>query len=135
MRVEASGTLELNWQDDDGYANNSITGEKTNENDGWGLRLGVKAELSDTISWNGSYTHTFANSANLLNFDCDPVNPANCNGRFVSTGLRKVNDFGTRFTGAKDDYGLGNTARIDNTSRALHPRRFAVMFSPSPFAR
>ena len=101
------------WQDDDGYANNSITGEKTNENDGWGLRLGVKAELSDTISWNGSYTHTFANSANLLNFDCDPVNPANCNGRFVSTGLRKVNDFGTRFSGAKDDFGLGNTARMD----------------------
>ena len=101
------------WQDDDGYAKNSITNEKTNENDGWGLRLGVKAELSDSISWNASYTHTYADSTNLLNFDCDPANPANCDGRFVSTGLRKVNDFGGRFTGAKDDFGLGNIARMD----------------------
>jgi iron complex outermembrane recepter protein len=101
------------WQDDNGYAKNTTTGERTNENDGWGLRLGVKAELSDSIKWNGSYTHTYADSANVLNFDCDPANPANCNGRFVSTGLRKTNDFGGLFTGAKDNFGLGNTAEMD----------------------
>ena len=107
------------WQDDDGYAKNTVTNERTNENDGWGMRLGIKGELSDTITWNASYTHTFADSANVLNFDCDPVNPANCNGRFVSTGLKTVNDFGGRFTGAKDDYGLGNTATMDLISSNL----------------
>ncbi len=107
------------WQDDNGYAKNSITNERTNENDGWGLRLGVKGELTDSITWNASYTHTFADSTNLLNFDCDPVNPANCDGRFVSTGLKQVNDFGGRFSGAKDDYGLGNTARMDLLSSNL----------------
>jgi iron complex outermembrane receptor protein len=107
------------WQDDNGYAKNSITNERTNENDGWGLRLGVKGELTDSITWNASYTHTFADSTNLLNFDCDPANPANCDGRFVATGLKKVNDFGSRFSGAKDDYGLGNTARMDLLSSNL----------------
>jgi len=107
------------WQDDNGYAKNSITNERTNENDGWGLRLGVKGELTDSITWNASYTHTFADSTNLLNFDCDPANPANCDGRFVATGLKKVNDFGGRFSGAKDDYGLGNTARMDLLSSNL----------------
>jgi iron complex outermembrane recepter protein len=101
------------WQDDDGYVQNSITGERANENDGWGVRLGIKGELSENITWNASYTHTFANSANLLNFDCDPVNPANCDGRFAAIGLRKVNDFQGRLTGAKDDFGLGNTAAMD----------------------
>ena len=107
------------WQDDNGYAKNSITNERTNENDGWGLRLGVKGELSDSITWNASYTHTFANSTNVLNFDCDPVNPTNCDGRFVSTGLKKVNSFGGLITGAKNNYGLGNTARMDLISSNL----------------
>ena len=107
------------WQDDNGYAKNSITNETTNENDGWGLRLGVKGELSDSVTWNASYTHTFTDSANLLNFDCDPVNPANCNGRFVSTGLKKISDFGGRFTGAKNNFGLGNTAKMDLISSNL----------------
>ena len=107
------------WQDDNGYAKNSITNETTNENDGWGLRLGVKGELSDSVTWNASYTHTFTDSGNLLNFDCDPVNPTNCNGRFVSTGLKKISDFGGRFTGAKNNFGLGNTAKMDLISSNL----------------
>jgi iron complex outermembrane recepter protein len=105
--------LSAYWQDDRGYAKNTTTGERTNENDGWGVRLGIKGELSDSITWRASYLHTFADSANVANFDCDPANPANCDGRFVTTGLRSVNDFGGRFTGRKDDFGLGNTARMD----------------------
>ncbi len=107
------------WQDDNGYAKNTVTGERTNQSDGWGLRLGVRGEISDNVKWTGSYTHTFADAANLLNFDCNPAAPANCDGRFVTTGLRKVNDFVGRFTGAKDDYGLGNTARMDLFSSNL----------------
>ncbi|MCZ8019479.1 TonB-dependent receptor [Novosphingobium sp.] len=101
------------WQNDNGYAKNTTTGERTNENDGWGLRLGVKGELSDSITWRASYMHTYADASNVANFDCDPANPTNCDGRFVTTGLRKVNDFGGRFTGRKDDFGLGNQAEMD----------------------
>lgn len=97
------------WQDDDGYAKNTVTGERTNENDGWGLRLGIKGELSDNVTWRGSFVHSYANSANLLNFDCNPANVSDCDGRFVSTGLRKVNDF-NRYSGDKDNFGLGNRA-------------------------
>lgn len=107
------------WQDDNGYAKNTTTGERTNQNDGWGLRLGVKGELSDSITWRASYMHTFADAANVANFDCDPANPTNCDGRFVTTGLKKVNDFGGRFTGRKDDFGLGNTARMDMVTSNL----------------
>jgi len=111
--------LSAYWQDDNGYAKNTTTGERTNENDGWGVRLGLKGELSDTITWRAAYMHTFADAANVANFDCDPNNPTNCKGRFVSTGLKKVNDFGGRFTGRKDDFGLGNQAKMDMATSNL----------------
>ncbi|XUU61153.1 TonB-dependent receptor [Erythrobacter sp. HA6-11] len=109
------------WQDDDGYAKNTFTGERTNENDGWGVRLGLRGELSDTARWTGSYIHTFADSANVLNFDCDPLDPTNCDGRFVTTGLRSDSNFtssafGDLLTGDKNDFGLGNTATMDFVS-------------------
>ncbi len=101
------------WQDDKGYAKNTTTGETINENDGWGARLGVKAALTDSITWRASYMHSYADASNVANFDCYPANPTNCDGRFVTTGLRKVNDFGGRFTGRKDDFGMGNKAEMD----------------------
>jgi iron complex outermembrane receptor protein len=101
------------WQDDNGYAKNTTTGERTNENDGYGIRLGLKGDLTDSVVWRASYTHTYADATNLLNFDCDPANPTNCDGRFVTTGMRSTLDFGNRFTGAKDDFGLGNRARMN----------------------
>ena len=112
------------WQDDEGYAINNLTGERTNENDGWGVRLGLRGELSDTARWTGSYIHTFADSANLLNFDCDPTNPSNCSGRFVSTGLTESSTFdsavfGPLLTGRKNDFGLGNETTMDFVSSNL----------------
>lgn len=106
------------WQNDDGYAKNTFTGERTNENDGWGVRLGLRGELSDTARWTGSYIHTYADSANLLNFDCDPLDPSNCDGRFVTTGLTNDGNFtspifGDLLTGDKNGYGLGNQARMN----------------------
>ncbi len=106
------------FQDDDGYAINNLTGERTNENDGWGVRLGLRGELSETARWTGSYIKTFADSANVLNFDCDPTNPSNCDGRFVSTGLTEGGNFispvfGPLLTGDKGNFGLGNEATMD----------------------
>ncbi len=109
------------WQDDDGYAINTTTGERANQNDGWGVRLGLRGELSDSVRWKGSYIHTFADSANLLNFDCDPADPTNCDGRFITTGLTQGGNFtsaifGDLFTGRKNDFGLGNEATMDFVS-------------------
>ena len=92
-------------QDSDGYAKNTVTGERQNQNDGWGVRLGVKGDLSENATWVGSYIHTFADGANIANFDCNPANPTQCDGRFVTTGFRREGNFGGRITGKKNDFG------------------------------
>jgi len=108
------------WQDDKGYAQNTTTGERTNENDGWGARLGLLGEISDDVRWTGSYMHTVSDGANILNFDCDPGDPSNCDGRFVTTGYTKDGNFdgptGPRFTGKKNDFGLGAKTIMDFAS-------------------
>jgi iron complex outermembrane recepter protein len=102
------------YQDDDGYAKNTTTGERVNDDDGWGVRLGLRGELSPSARWSGSYAYIEANGENLLNFDCDPRNSANCDGRFVTTGLRQGRRFSTSpyaplvIAGRKQFYGLGN---------------------------
>lgn len=101
------------WQEDDGWVRNTATNERLNNNNGWGVRLGMRAKISDSASWTGSYTHTFADSTNVLNFDCNPANPTQCDGRFATTGLRRSNDFGGRFVGRKDDFGNFNKATFD----------------------
>lgn len=54
---------------------------------------------------------------NTVNYDCDPRNPANCSGRFASTGLVTKYPASTTspfvalgVTGRKADFGLGNKA-------------------------
>ena len=107
------------WQDDDGYAKNTTTGERVNEGDGWGARIGFRGELSDTATWTGSYMHINTQAGNLLNFDCDPANPSNCDGRFVTTGLSRESDFTGLITGEKANYGLGNNSTMDFISSNL----------------
>ncbi len=112
------------FQEDDGYAINSVTDERANQNNGYGFRLGLHGDLSDSVRWKGSYIHTFADSANILNFDCDPANPANCDGRFTATGLREDGNFispvfGPLLTGDKANLGLGNEARMNFVSSNL----------------
>ena len=99
--VKVSGYV----QDSDGYAQNTVTGERQNQNDGWGVRLGLRGELSANATWTGSYIHTFADGANIANFDCNPANPTQCDGRFVTTGFRREGNFGGRITGKKNDFG------------------------------
>lgn len=108
FQVKVSGY----WQNDDGYTINNITRERLNDDDGWGVRLGLHGDLSSRARWNASYAYIQADGENILNFDCDPANPANCNGRFSSTGLSSVpgaaNFAGLGITGRKAGYGLGN---------------------------
>ena len=75
------------WQDDDGYVKNVTTGQRMNDDDGWGVRLGIRGDLSPSVRWNASFAHIEANGENILNFVCNPINPSDCSGRFATTGL------------------------------------------------
>ncbi len=114
------------WQDDDGYVKNTTTGERLNDDDGWGARVGLRGALSPSITWNGSYAHIKADGENILNFDCNPANPTQCDGRFATTGLRKSNPSGSQFaglavpiTGRKANYPLGNRTDTDLVTSKL----------------
>jgi iron complex outermembrane receptor protein len=107
--VKVSGYV----QQDDGYAQNTTNGERFNQNDGWGGRIGLAGQLSDSVRWTGSYIHTESKAGNILNFDCDPADPTNCDGRFITTGYGENSTFGGLFTGEKNDYGLGVDTSMD----------------------
>jgi iron complex outermembrane recepter protein len=103
------------WQDDEGYARNVTTGERLNDNDGWGARIGVRGELSDRVRWNGSFMHIRSFAENILNFDCNPANPTDCDGRFITTGLTENDGPPSLYaplaiSGRKANYGLGQEA-------------------------
>jgi iron complex outermembrane receptor protein len=77
------------FQDTDGYARNTTTGERLNDSDMAGLRGAVKLNVTDRLTWNASATYMRNSGENLPNFQCDPRDTSNCNGRFVTTGMRQ----------------------------------------------
>ena len=114
------------WQDDDGYVKNITTGEMLNDDDGWGARIGIHGDLSSNVRWNASYAHIAANGENILNFDCNPANQSQCNGRFATTGLRQNFAGGSQFaaltvpvSGRKANYPLGNKTDTDLVTSKL----------------
>ena len=114
--VKASGY----YQNDRGYVRNVTTGERLNDDDGWGARLGLRADLSPSVRWNASYAHIVSRGDNILNFDCNPANPADCGGRFATTGLSKrppasgASPYAPlAISGRKAFFGLGQEATTD----------------------
>lgn len=105
------------WQDDDGYARNITTGERLNDDDGWGVRLGVRGDLASWARWTAGFAHIVSKGDNIVNFDCNPANPANCDGRFISTGLTTAsaaNKYAPlTIAGRKSTFGLGQQATTD----------------------
>ena len=75
------------WQEDDGYTKDVTTHQRINDDDGWGVRLGIRGELAPWAHWNASYAHIVANGENILNFACNPANPTECDGRYATTGI------------------------------------------------
>ena len=113
------------WQKDDGYVRNITTGERLNDDDGWGVRLGLHGDLSSNVRWNASYARIAANGENILNYDCNPANQSQCEGRFATTGLRE-NFNGSQFaglsvpiSGRKARYPLGNKTDTDLVTSKL----------------
>jgi iron complex outermembrane recepter protein len=84
------------YSDDNGYVKNITTGETLNDEQGYGGRLAFRI-LDDAFGWDGAVTLMHAAGANLINFDCNPANPTDCDGRFASTGLRKNNGGATQY--------------------------------------
>lgn len=113
--VKLSGFRET----DDGYVRNTTTGQRLNDNDQWGARIGFRAELSDRVRWTGSYARLINDGENILNFLCDPANPTDCNGRFSTTGLVSGNVVAVSpylplaVSGRKALYGQGNRTALD----------------------
>ena len=107
------------WQDDDGYARNVTTGQRLNDQDGWGVRIGLRGELASWARWSGSYAHIVDNSENLLNFACNPAAPTQCDGRFITTGLVSGPPAATSpyaplvISGRKANYQMGNNTQTD----------------------
>ena len=100
------------YQNDDGYAKDTVTNQRLNDDDGWGVRLGLYGDLSNSVRWNASYAHIVDDAENILNFNCNPVTPGDCSGRFSSSGLSKTpgaaNFAVLGITGRKANYGQGN---------------------------
>ena len=105
------------WQDDRGYAYNPTTGQHLNDDDGWGVRVGWRGDLSSAARWSGGYMHIVSRGDNILNFDCNPSAPTQCDGRFITTGLTTVpgaNKYAPlTIAGRKSTYGLGQEAVSD----------------------
>lgn len=101
------------YEDDKGYVKNVTTGDRLNDSDAWGVRLGIKGQLSERVSWRGSFAHLENDGENILNFTCNPANPTQCNGRFATSGLREGKTFTPSLflpvpvTGTKANFGQG----------------------------
>lgn len=118
------------WQEDDGYVKNVTTGDRLNDDDGWGARVGLKADFTDALSWSASFARIEADGENILNFQCNPANPADCNGRFVTTGLREGATGASPYaplviSGRKANYLMGARAQTD-----LVTSNFQIDLSP-----
>jgi len=110
VQVKLSGY----YQDDKGYVKNTTTDQRTNDSDMAGLRLAIQLKPVENLIWNASVAYMESNGENIANFQCDPRNPTDCNGRFSTTGLltnRKlggVPQYSVPISGRKANNTLGN---------------------------
>ena len=106
------------WQKDRGYVKNVTTGDRLNDDDGWGARAGDPRGSIARRSLDASFAHIEADGENILNFTCNPVTPTECKGRYASTGLREGKSFATSpypvpVAGAKANYGQGQRSQTN----------------------
>lgn len=108
--VKLSGFL----QNDDGYVRNISREQDINDDDGGGFRVGFKVGDGGKLTWRGSAAYIVSNAENILNFECNPANPTDCNGRFATTGLAVTRTITPSpyaplvVTGRKANFGQGN---------------------------
>lgn len=106
------------WQNDDGYVKNVTTGQRLNDDDGWGVRVGVHGDLNSSATWDGSYAHIVSNGENIVNFKCNPADPSECDGRYATTGMNEKRSATSPYaplviSGRKAYYPLGNRTNTE----------------------
>jgi len=94
--------------DDNGYVKDTTTGERLNDQHSYGVRLAARATPLTGVTWDVAGMYIDDRSSNILNFDCDPANPAQCDGRFATTGLRKANNGANQLAPLNVANGKGN---------------------------
>jgi len=119
MGSRFAASLSGYWQDDDGYVKNVTTGQRLNDDDGWGVRAALYGEFGDRTRWTASYAHIQADGENIVNFTCNPANPTQCGDRYVTTGMIEgsrapVSPFAPlAISGRKANYMLGTYTGSD----------------------
>lgn len=121
------------WRKSNGYVRNTTTGDRLNEDDGWGARAAAHWKIADTLTWTGSIARMESTALYAPDFECDPAAPADCKGRFASTGYAETvgpNHFGALgVSGRKASFGFGNSAKTYlATSRIAWAPSEAVTF-------
>lgn len=121
------------WRKSNGYVRNTTTGDRLNEDDGWGARAAAHWKIADTLTWTGSIARMESTALYAPDFECDPAAPADCKGRFASTGYAETvgpNHFGPLgVSGRKASFGFGNSAKTYlATSRIAWAPSEAVTF-------
>ncbi len=106
------------WQNDDGYVKDVTTGQRLNDDDGWGVRVGLRGELGSAATWNASYAHIVSNGENIVNFKCNPAKPTECDGRYATTGMSQTQSATSPYAplviaGRKAYYPLGNRTNTE----------------------
>jgi iron complex outermembrane receptor protein len=107
------------WNRDNGYVRNVTTGERLNNSENYGARLALQAQPTDALRWNFAGLYTYSTAANILNFDCNPAAPNDCEGRFASTGLLRNNSGANQVTPLTLANGKGNLPLGAETRFAL----------------
>lgn len=79
-------------QHDLGWLQNNTTGERRNRGQRGGVHVAFDADLAPDLALSLDALTQRNEAGNLPSFACDPLNPANCTGRFASTGLRTDRD-------------------------------------------
>jgi iron complex outermembrane receptor protein len=110
--LPVSDTLSTNiaayFIDDAGYVDNITTGERLLDETSYGVRGAVRFTPTPDFEWDLSGIYSRNESSNLINFVCNPADLDDCDGRFVSTGLRKKNNGANQFAPLTLANGKGN---------------------------
>lgn len=103
------------WRESNGSVRNGATGDRLNEDDGWGVRAAAHWKLADTLTWTGTFARMESTALYAPDFECDPAAPTGCKGRFASTGYAETagpNHFGPLgVSGRKASFGFENAAK------------------------
>ena len=85
----------------------------------------MRGDIGENSKWLLSYAHIAGDGENVLNFECNPANPAQCGGRFVTTGLREGGTAATSpyaplpITGRKANFLQSNRTDTDRVTSNL----------------